>query len=284
VGAQCDENDGEDLFGDSPSKPKGKGNYEPEEEEDALPQTSLKDMLAARMGVKPPPVKSAPAPPVSVVEEEEEDEGGDLFAVDKDDPHSLFGGPPVTKLPDTTKSKSKRDSLANLFGDAETSLFGEPAAPPPPVPVAEKPRASLSSLFGAADSDDGGLFDNVSSAASKIQQESVVAEKSLFSDETAPLVAAPQPPPVNKRGSVSTMSSADLFGSGLFDTTTSDAEDSLFSGGVTKSTSAAPVAAHSTVSSNKSNLSNLFGDDGDASSLFSEPKKVERKPSITASK
>jgi hypothetical protein len=283
-----DENDGEDLFGDSPSKskPTGKGydENEEEEEEDDRPQKSLKDMLSARLGVKPPPVKPPPpaAPPASAADEEdEENEDGDLFAVDKDDPHSLFGGPPVTKAPGP--NKSKRDSLATLFGDAESSLFGEPAAPPPPMPVAEKPKANLSSLFGALDSDDGGLFDTVSSTASKVQQESVAVQKSLFNDEPAPPVVAPPAPAVNKRGSVSTMSSADLFGSGLFDNT-SEVEDSLFSGGATKSSPAAALAAPATTSGAKSNLSNLFGDDGDSSSLFSEPKKPERKPSITTSK
>lgn len=277
-----DENDdGEALFGDD--DPESSNDIE----EDDKPQTSLKDMLAARF--KPPPVKSAAPPPPAATsattEDVDEDEEGDLFSVEKDDPHSLFGGPPATKKP---AAKSKRDSLATLFGDTENSLFGEPAQPPPPgtasTSAPAKPTSKLSSLFDDLGADEGDLFDTVSNTGSRVQ-DAEAAQKSLFGEEPPP--PAPQPPPINKRGSVSTMSSADLFGSGgLFDAP-ADTEDSLFSGGASKSTltptsSSASIAATTSAvagAGSKSSLGNLFGDDGDSSSLFSEPK---RKTSITA--
>jgi hypothetical protein len=287
-----EDDDGEALFGDEEP-----GANNEDIEEDDKPQTSLKDMLAARF--KPPSVKSAPPPPPpssasyaatsATTEDVDPDEEGDLFSVEKDDPHSLFGGPPVTKKP---AAKSKRDSLATLFGDAESSLFGEPAQPPPPGNAATsapaKPTSKLSSLFDDLGADEGDLFDSVSNTGSRVQ-DAETAQKSLFGDEPPPPPprTSPQPPPPgNKRGSVSTMSSADLFGSGgLFDAP-ADSEDSLFSGGAsskpTSTSSSATITTSASavaVTSSKSSLGNLFGDEGDTSSLLSEPK---RKSSITA--
>eukprot|EP01035_Chromulina_nebulosa_P020511 gene20511-26605_t len=263
----------------------GNNNNDNEYDEDKpVSQPSLSSLLAnqikSRTGAQvDSPESRAGNKQIIDEEDEDKDETDDLFNVTQDDPYSLFGGS-TTNTANRISTKSKRDSLSDLFGDT-TSLFERERSDSISSQISSNQgrlkKPSISNLFG--DTNDNSLFDEVveqkdikkdieKSLSKTVEKQAekpiekpvesaidkVKEDEDFIDDNDDDLFSFTKKSNVVKTKSIRSLDTSDLFGSGgLFD-------DIVPS----KPTTNVTTTSNNKITSNKGNkLASLFDDDLD---------------------